>query len=211
MFLCSLARSKYCSIYFFKSLDCVVHQNGKIYKLTIFFLFLNNTWWSLLNEIWWFICFSNSQIILWVSISFTVLGLSVYILIFSFLLLFFAFFQFFSVVRQDGKVYNSADFLLFFFLLTITMSDCLADILGSICISKTSWICTSHSPRQIPDCVFPTCTNGGILFLHNFQWISYPSQSCLFYCMRFFYPKSFHLYLHITYNCNFLTPYLFLQ
>ena len=76
----------------------------------------------------------------------------------------FAFFQFYSVEQQ----------FLFYFLLTITRSDRLAEIRWSVCISKSSrTLCISFSR-----------TDSGLYiyylnFLHNSQWITLPTQLCL--------------------------------
>ena len=69
-----------------------------------------------------------------------------------------AFFQLYSVFRQDSKVHNSC--VLFF--LTIIRSGCLAEFWWSIFSQNPRGICPSHSPRHIQVWAHTTCSYGQI-------------------------------------------------
>ena len=64
-------------------------------------------------------------------------------------------------------------FFFFFVLLTITRSGHLAEIWWSVCISRSHRIlCVSFSRTDSRLRIY-------LLFFHNSQWISLPTQSCL--------------------------------
>ena len=66
----------------------------------------------------------------------------------------FTFFLFYSVVSRDSKVNNFADFL-FFFLVIIIRSGLLAEIWGSVCISKSHRsLCVSFSRTGAGSCIY---------------------------------------------------------
>ena len=91
----------------------------------------------------------------------------------------FTFFQFYSVFHQDSKVHNSASSL-FFFLLIIIRSGHLAKIWWSVCISKSqSCLCISFSRTDSALCIYHLFVWSNFNPLHNFQWITSPTQLCL--------------------------------
>ena len=61
----------------------------------------------------------------------------------------------------------------FFVLVFITGSGCLAEIWWSICISK------SQSRSDSGLCIYYLFIWSNFNFLHNSQWITFPTQSCL--------------------------------
>ena len=79
----------------------------------------------------------------------------------------FAFFQFYFVVCQDGKVHYSAGPL---FLLIITRSGYLAKIKWSICITKSQGsLCVSFSRMDFGLCIYQLFVWSNLNFLHNSQ------------------------------------------
>ena len=89
----------------------------------------------------------------------------------------FVFFQFYSVVSWCSKVCISASFL---FLLTIIRSGRLAKIKWSVCISK-SWrnLCISFTRTDFGLCIYHLFEWSNFNFMHNSQWITLSTQSCL--------------------------------
>ena len=88
----------------------------------------------------------------------------------------------FNVVNRNGNVHNLAgSFLSFCFLLllTITRSGRLAKIQWSVCISKSQRIlCVSFSRTDSGLCIYHLFVWSNLNFLHNSQWITFPTQSC---------------------------------
>ena len=89
----------------------------------------------------------------------------------------FTFFQFYSVVCRDSKVDNFANFL---FLLIIIRSSLLAEMMGSVYISKSQRrLCVSFSKTGAELCIYHLLAWSNLNFLHISQWIILPTQSCL--------------------------------
>ena len=89
----------------------------------------------------------------------------------------FTYFQFYSVLCRDSKVDNFADFL---FLLVIMRSCLLAEIRWSVCISKFHRsLCVSFSRTDAVLCIYHLLAWSNLIFLHIYQWITLPIQSCL--------------------------------
>ena len=97
--------------------------------------------------------------------------------------LLFTFFQFHSEVRRDSKVHNSVNslFLLLLLLsLIIIRSGRLAGIWWSVCISKSQWsLCALFSRTDSELCLYHLSVWLNLNFLHNSQWISLFTHSCL--------------------------------
>ena len=94
----------------------------------------------------------------------------------------FTFVQFYSVVSRDSKVYSFADFLSFsfFYLLIIIRSGFLAEIRWSVWILKSHRsLCVSFSRTSAGLCIYHLLAWSNLNFLHIFQWITLPTQSCL--------------------------------
>ena len=95
----------------------------------------------------------------------------------------FAFFQFYLVVSQNGKVHYSVGSIFYFefsFFLTISWSGRLVEIRWSVCISKSQRIlCVSFSRADFGLCVYYLILWSSSNFLHNYQWITFHTQSCL--------------------------------
>ena len=90
----------------------------------------------------------------------------------------FTFFQFYSVVSRDRQVDNFADS--FFYLLIIIRYGLLAEIRGSVCMSKSHQIfCVSFSRTGAELCIYHLLAWSNLNFLHISQWITLPTQSCL--------------------------------
>ena len=88
----------------------------------------------------------------------------------------FTFFQFYSVVCQDSKVHNSESSL---FLLSLTWSNCLAEIKGSVFISKSLRnLCISFSRTDSRLCSHHLFVWSNFNFLHNSQLITLPTKWC---------------------------------
>ena len=87
----------------------------------------------------------------------------------------FTFFQFYSVISRD-----TIQLVLFFFYLTITWIGCLAEIRWSVCISKSlRSLCFSFFRTDSGLCIYHLFVWSNLNFLHNSQWITLPTQSCL--------------------------------
>ena len=140
----------------------------------------------------------------------------------------FAFFQFYSVVSRNCKIYYSACSLLFqflfffffslFFLLTITRCARLAAIQWSVCISNSQlFLRVSFSRTDSKLCIYHLFVWSNLNFLHIFQWITFPPSHvksytlfALIYYTRLLYNWSHHLCHHITYISYFVASCLFL-
>ena len=91
------------------------------------------------------------------------------------LILPFTFFQFYSVVSRDSKVDN---FAIFFFI--IIRSVLRAEIRWSVCMSKSNrnlYVPFSRTGAGL--CIYHLLVWSIFNFLHIFQWITLPTQSCL--------------------------------
>ena len=96
-----------------------------------------------------------------------------------------------STVHQDGRVHNSGGsffscflfyFILFYFLFLFngTMSGLLASMWWSVCTSKSQiTLCVSFSRRNSGLCIYHLVLWSFFNFLHNSQWITFPTQPCL--------------------------------
>ena len=75
-----------------------------------------------------------------------------------------------------------------FFLLAITRSGLLAGIKWSVCISKFQrTLCVSFSRTDSGLCIYHLVLWWNFNFLHNSQWTTFPTQSCLFlysFCVK---------------------------
>ena len=90
---------------------------------------------------------------------------------------FFTFFQFYFVVSRNRKVRNFASSL---FLLMIIRSDRLTEIRWSVCMSKSHWsLCISFSRTVSGLYIYYLFVWLNFNFLHNSQWTTLPTQSCL--------------------------------
>ena len=96
---------------------------------------------------------------------------------FEILILLFAFFQFYSVISQDSKVYNAANSL---FLLIIIRSSRLAEMRWSGCISKSQMsLCVSFSRTDVALRKYHLFVWSNLYYSRNSQWITLPTQSRL--------------------------------
>ena len=94
-----------------------------------------------------------------------------------FFFFFFTSFQFYSAVSQDSKVHNSASSL---FLLIIIRPGLLADNWWSVCMSKSHRsFCVSFSCTDAGLCIYHLFVGLNFNFLHDSQWITFSTQSCL--------------------------------
>ena len=91
----------------------------------------------------------------------------------------FVFFYFQLVVSRDARVHFLASSLFsflflffFFFLLTFTRSGRLAKI-------KWSVFCVTFFTAESWLCIYHLFVGSNLYFLHNSQWITFPTQSCL--------------------------------
>ena len=85
------------------------------------------------------------------------------------------FFYFYSVVRSDGKVNYISSFSFF-----ITRYGLLVGFRWSVCISKSLRIlCTTLFRTDSSLCIYPWLVWSDFNFLHNSQWITVPTLSCL--------------------------------
>ena len=67
-----------------------------------------------------------------------------------------------------------------FFLLVIIRSGHLAEIKWFVCLSKSQRsLCVSFSGTDVGLCIYHLFVWSNWNFLHNFQWITLPAQSCL--------------------------------
>ena len=89
-----------------------------------------------------------------------------------------------SVVIWDSKVDNFASSLLLLLLLLmmiIIRSGLLAEIWWSVCMSKSQrTVCVSFSRTDVGLCLYHLFVWSNFNFLHNSQWITLPTQSCIF-------------------------------
>ena len=70
--------------------------------------------------------------------------------------------------------------VLFFFLLNIYRSGRLAEIRWPVCISKSQRnLCISFYRTDSRLCIYYLFEWSNLNFLHNSQWITFPTQSCL--------------------------------
>ena len=91
------------------------------------------------------------------------------------LIFLFAFFQF--VVSRNCKFYYTAGSL---FCMTITRSGRLAETRWFVRISKSYRILSiSFSWTDYGLCIYYLFVSFNLNFLHNFLWITFPTQSCL--------------------------------
>ena len=120
-------------------------------------------------------------------------------------ILLFIFFQFYSVVIWDSKVHYLLSSL---FLLIITRSGRPVEIKWYVCILKSQsslWVSFSGPDSEL--CIYRLFVWSNFSFLHNSQWIAFPTLSCLvlyFFsvlicCIRLLCDWSFRLYHHIRY------------
>ena len=106
----------------------------------------------------------------------------------------FSFFQFYSVVSWNSKVYNPPIlFLLLLLLLLIIIRSCrLAKIRWSVCISKSQRsLCVSFSRTDSGLCIYHLFVWSNLNFLHSPLWIILSTQSCL--VLYFFFDDLLHL------------------
>ena len=112
----------------------------------------------------------------------------------------FVFFEFYSLVSQEDKVYYSTGSP--FFLLTITRFGRLAEIRWSICISKSQWsLCISFCMTYSGLCIYHLFVRSNLNFLHNSQLIILYNQSCL---VLFSLGANLQHYYYYHYYCYFL-------
>ena len=81
------------------------------------------------------------------------------------------------MVHRDGKVHHSKGSL---FLLTLTRFGRLAEIRWSVCISKSERsLRVSFFRTDSGLCLYHLIVWSNLNFLHNSQWITFLTQSCL--------------------------------
>ena len=91
---------------------------------------------------------------------------------FRFLLIFFLSFA--------GTAKSTSTFSFFFFFLIIIRFCHLFDIRWSVCISKSQKsLCISFTWTDSGLCIYHLFVWPNLKFLHNSQWITFPTQSCL--------------------------------
>ena len=85
------------------------------------------------------------------------------------------FFHFLSVVRWNGKIYRMSIFFLFNLRISL-----LTGIEWSVCIAKFQKIFASHfSWKNSGLCIYHLAESSNFNLLHNSQWITLSTQSCL--------------------------------
>ena len=92
-------------------------------------------------------------------------------------ILLFTFFQFYFVVNRDSKDHSFASSP---FLLIIISSSRLAEIKGSVCMSKPQknlYVSFSRTGTRL--CIYHWFVWTNFNFLHNFQWMTMPTKSYL--------------------------------
>ena len=90
------------------------------------------------------------------------------------------YFGFYCVICRDCKVYYSADYLLSLLLLKTSWCSRLAEIRCFVSISKSQrCLCIKFSRTDFGLCIYLLFIWSNLNFLHNFQWIIFPTQSCL--------------------------------
>ena len=93
------------------------------------------------------------------------------------LILLFTFLQIYSVVRRDSKVDNFENS---FFIIIIIRSGLLAGIRWSVFMLKSHRsLCESFSRTGAGLCIYHLLVWSNLNFLHTYQWITLPTQSCL--------------------------------
>ena len=86
----------------------------------------------------------------------------------------------FSFILWSARIAKSTIRQVPFLLLTITRSGRLAEIRWSVCISKSQRsLCVSFPRADSGLCIYHLFVWSNINFLHNSQWITLPTQSCL--------------------------------
>ena len=86
----------------------------------------------------------------------------------------------FSFTPWSAGAEKSTTQQVLFLLLTITRSGRLAEITWSVCISKSQsslWVSLSRTDSEL--CIDLLLVRSSLIFLHNSQWITYPTHSCL--------------------------------
>ena len=89
------------------------------------------------------------------------------------------------MVSRNSTVYNppsslSFFFFFFFFGQIIIRSGRLAEIIWSVCISKSQWsLCISFSRTNSGLCIYHSFVWSNFTFLNNSKWITFPTQPCL--------------------------------
>ena len=93
----------------------------------------------------------------------------------------FLFFHFLSVLFCVQPGQQSSQLRKFSFLLLIIIrSGLLAEIRRSVLISKSYMsLCLSFSRTAAGLCIYHLFVRSNFNFLHNSQWITFPTQSCL--------------------------------
>ena len=111
----------------------------------------------------------------------------------------------FNFMQWSTGTAKSTILQVFSFLL-IVMSGRLAEIRWSVCISKSSWrVCVSFSRTDSGLCIYHLFVWSNFNFLHNSQWITWPTQSCLvLYSFCLLCDWWFRLFHLITYICCFV-------
>ena len=85
--------------------------------------------------------------------------------------------SFYSVFSRERKVQDLASP---FFMLTVIMSGRLVKIRWSVCVSKSQRsVCVSCPRIDSGLCIYHLFIWSNFKFLHNSQWITSPTQSCL--------------------------------
>ena len=115
----------------------------------------------------------------------------------------------FSSSKQSPGTYPSFRLpsillLLLLLLLTFTRSGRLAEIRWSVCISKSQRILCVSTDSGLCICFVFACFD--INFLYSFQWITFPTQSCLLLyslCANLLYSLSMWLYYLFIYLFHF--------
>ena len=94
--------------------------------------------------------------------------------------------SFFSISFYGQPVQQSPQFSKFFFLLITIRSGLLAEIMWSVCMSKSlTSLCVSFSRTDAGLCIYHLFVWSNSNFLHISQCITLPTQSCLvlyFFC-----------------------------
>ena len=133
------------------------------------------------------------------------------------LLIFLFTFLFFTL--WSARTANSTIWQILFFLSTIARSGHLSEIRWSICILKSQTnLSVLFSRMDSGLCKHHLFVWSNLNFLHNYKWITFPTQPYLF---LYSFSASllhyllcdwlFYLYHHITYICNFVMFCLFLH
>ena len=124
------------------------------------------------------------------------------------------------MVSWDSKVGNFANSLslfFFFFLLIIIRSCLLAEIRWFVCMSKSQRsLCVSFSRTATGLCIYHLFVRSNFNFLHIFQLITLPTQSCLIlysFCANLLHLLIMRLMVSSlsphSLHCYFVASYLF--